>query len=72
MFRPPKLGRFMLSQDNKVESSLSSSLYQTMVQLPQESLMQSWIMCLENGVRKKPETRPQHCDRKGCEKRADH
>ena len=55
LFGPPKLGRFVLSRDNKVENDVSTSLYPTIVQLPQESLIWSWIMYLEDRVRKKPE-----------------
>lgn len=39
LFGPPKLSRFVLSRDNKVENDILTSLYQTIVQLPQESLM---------------------------------
>lgn len=39
LFGPPKPGRFVLSRDDKVENDISTSLYQTIVQLPQESLM---------------------------------
>lgn len=47
-FRPLKLGRFMLFQDNKVATDLTSFFHETSVQWPQDPCMQIWIV---NGVK---------------------